>query len=224
MVFIAVGTPSRRGDGEADMSYVYAAAREIAAAASGYTVIVDEIDGACWHGRHHRADRRAGEPGRRHFGRVQSGISAGGHRDRRFPSARPGCQSAPTTPERARSWRGASAAANATDPDRGDAPAHGGTHQVCRERVPGDEDHLHQRNGGPLRAGRSSGAGCGARHRPRSPHRHAVLERRTGLWGVVLSEGHAGAAAHGAGSWRGIRLVEQTVAVNDARKRRMARK
>jgi UDPglucose 6-dehydrogenase len=40
VVFIAVGTPSRRGDGEADMSYVYAAAREIAAAASGYTVIV----------------------------------------------------------------------------------------------------------------------------------------------------------------------------------------
>src|SRR5271154_4747949 len=30
-VFIAVGTPSRRGDGHADLSYVYAAAREIAA-------------------------------------------------------------------------------------------------------------------------------------------------------------------------------------------------
>ena len=29
-VFIAVGTPSRRGDGHADLSYVYAAAREIA--------------------------------------------------------------------------------------------------------------------------------------------------------------------------------------------------
>ncbi|MGC4069768.1 MAG: nucleotide sugar dehydrogenase [Polyangiaceae bacterium] len=39
-VFIAVGTPSRRGDGFADLSYVYAAAREIAAALSGYTVIV----------------------------------------------------------------------------------------------------------------------------------------------------------------------------------------
>src|SRR3984893_13066239 len=30
-VFIAVGTPSRRGDGHADLSYVHAAAREIAA-------------------------------------------------------------------------------------------------------------------------------------------------------------------------------------------------
>jgi UDPglucose 6-dehydrogenase len=39
-VFIAVGTPSRRGDGHADLSYVYAAAREIGEAITGYTVIV----------------------------------------------------------------------------------------------------------------------------------------------------------------------------------------
>ncbi|MBF0327458.1 UDP-glucose dehydrogenase family protein [Magnetospirillum moscoviense] len=39
-VFIAVGTPSRRGDGHADLSYVYAAAEEIADAMTGYTVIV----------------------------------------------------------------------------------------------------------------------------------------------------------------------------------------
>ncbi|MDB5601534.1 MAG: ugdH [Xanthobacteraceae bacterium] len=39
-VFIAVGTPSRRGDGHADLSYVYAAAREIAVALSGFTVVV----------------------------------------------------------------------------------------------------------------------------------------------------------------------------------------
>ena len=39
-VFIAVGTPSRRGDGHADLSYVYAAAREIADAMNGYTVVV----------------------------------------------------------------------------------------------------------------------------------------------------------------------------------------
>jgi UDPglucose 6-dehydrogenase len=39
-VFIAVGTPSRRGDGHADLSYVYAAAKEIAAALDGFTVII----------------------------------------------------------------------------------------------------------------------------------------------------------------------------------------
>jgi UDPglucose 6-dehydrogenase len=39
-VFIAVGTPSRRGDGHADLSFVYAAAKEIAEALTGYTVVV----------------------------------------------------------------------------------------------------------------------------------------------------------------------------------------
>lgn len=39
-VFIAVGTPSRRGDGHADLSYVYAAAEELARAIDPRTVIV----------------------------------------------------------------------------------------------------------------------------------------------------------------------------------------
>jgi UDPglucose 6-dehydrogenase len=39
-VFIAVGTPSRRGDGHADLSYVYGAAEEIAKLMDGYTVVV----------------------------------------------------------------------------------------------------------------------------------------------------------------------------------------
>ena len=39
-VFIAVGTPSRRGDGHADLSYVYAAAEEIAGQIEGFTVVV----------------------------------------------------------------------------------------------------------------------------------------------------------------------------------------
>ena len=39
-VFIAVGTPTRRGDGHADLSYVYAAAEQVARAMTGYAVIV----------------------------------------------------------------------------------------------------------------------------------------------------------------------------------------
>ncbi len=39
-VFIAVGTPSRRGDGHADLSFVFAAAKEIASSLNGYTLIV----------------------------------------------------------------------------------------------------------------------------------------------------------------------------------------
>ena len=39
-IFLAVGTPSRRGDGHADLSYVFAAAEEIADALTGYAVVV----------------------------------------------------------------------------------------------------------------------------------------------------------------------------------------
>jgi UDPglucose 6-dehydrogenase len=39
-VFIAVGTPSRRGDGHADLTYVHAAAREIAEVLTGFTVVI----------------------------------------------------------------------------------------------------------------------------------------------------------------------------------------
>ena len=42
LIFIAVGTPTRRGDGHADLKYVYAAAEELAGYLNGYTVIVDK--------------------------------------------------------------------------------------------------------------------------------------------------------------------------------------
>lgn len=42
LIFIAVGTPTRRGDGHADLSYVYTAAENIAQHLEGYTVIVDK--------------------------------------------------------------------------------------------------------------------------------------------------------------------------------------
>jgi UDPglucose 6-dehydrogenase len=41
-VFIAVGTPSRRGDGHADLSYVYAAVEQVSRALTGYSVIVNK--------------------------------------------------------------------------------------------------------------------------------------------------------------------------------------
>ncbi|MEC8561760.1 MAG: UDP-glucose/GDP-mannose dehydrogenase family protein [Pseudomonadota bacterium] len=42
LVFIAVGTPTRRGDGMADLGYVFESAKQIAASLQGYTVIVDK--------------------------------------------------------------------------------------------------------------------------------------------------------------------------------------
>ncbi len=45
VVFIAVGTPSRRGDGHADLSYVYAVACEVATALNGFTVVARSCNG-----------------------------------------------------------------------------------------------------------------------------------------------------------------------------------
>ena len=42
LIFMAVGTPTRRGDGHADLKYVYAAAEQLAPHLTGYTVIVDK--------------------------------------------------------------------------------------------------------------------------------------------------------------------------------------
>ncbi|MCG8378753.1 MAG: UDP-glucose/GDP-mannose dehydrogenase family protein [Proteobacteria bacterium] len=42
LIFVAVGTPTRRGDGHADLSYVYQAVQNIAPLLNGYTVIVDK--------------------------------------------------------------------------------------------------------------------------------------------------------------------------------------
>lgn len=51
-VFIAVGTPTRRGDGHADLSYVYAAAEQVARALTGYAVIVTKSTVPVGTGRH----------------------------------------------------------------------------------------------------------------------------------------------------------------------------
>ncbi len=53
-VFIAVGTPSRRGDGYADLTFVYQAVRDIAPLLPGERRGGDQIDRA---GRHRRRDR-----------------------------------------------------------------------------------------------------------------------------------------------------------------------
>jgi UDPglucose 6-dehydrogenase len=51
-VFIAVGTPTRRGDGHADLKYVYTAAEQVAKALTGYAVIVTKSTVPVGTGRH----------------------------------------------------------------------------------------------------------------------------------------------------------------------------
>ncbi len=62
-VFIAVGTPSRRGDGHADLTYVFAAAEEIARALTGYAVIVTKSTVPVGTGRKVAERIRAARPG-----------------------------------------------------------------------------------------------------------------------------------------------------------------
>jgi UDPglucose 6-dehydrogenase len=62
-VFIAVGTPSRHGDGAADLSYVFAAAREIAAAIDDFTVVVTKSTVPVGTGREVRRIIGAARPG-----------------------------------------------------------------------------------------------------------------------------------------------------------------
>jgi UDPglucose 6-dehydrogenase len=63
VVFIAVGTPSRRGDGHADLRYVEAAAQEIGLAITGYTVVVTKSTVPVGTGRRVMALLREANPG-----------------------------------------------------------------------------------------------------------------------------------------------------------------
>jgi UDPglucose 6-dehydrogenase len=89
-VFIAVGTLSRRGDGHADLSYVHAAAREIAAALSGFTVVVTKSTVPVGTGDEVERLIHETNPEARRGGRIQSGIFAGRCRDPRFQASRSG--------------------------------------------------------------------------------------------------------------------------------------
>src|SRR3984885_13769520 len=61
-VFIAVGTPTRRGDGHADLTYVYAAAEQVAKALTGYAVIVTKSTVPVGPGRRIQEIVRAARP------------------------------------------------------------------------------------------------------------------------------------------------------------------
>ncbi len=170
-VFIAVGTPSRRGDGHADLTYVYQAAREIAAAIEGFTVIVtkstvpvgtgDEVERII---REARPDADFAVVSNPEFLREGAAISdfkrpdriVIGVEDQRAESVmrevyRPlYLNQAPILVTNRRTV---------------------GTDQICRQRLPRDEDHLHQRDRQPVRRGRRQRAGRRPRHWPRQPHR-----------------------------------------------------
>ena len=171
-VFIAVGTPSRRGDGHADLSYVYAAAREIAAALTGFTVVVtkstvpvgtgDEVERLIREANPSADVVVASNP---EFLREGAAIS-----DFKFPDRIVvGTRDEARAQGARRHLPAAVAQPGAVDVHRA---AHRRNDQIRGERVPRDQDHLHQRDGGSVRKGRRRRSGSGPRHRARQPHRH----------------------------------------------------
>jgi UDPglucose 6-dehydrogenase len=87
-VFIAVGTPSRRGDGHADLSYVYQATRDIAAAVTKPTVVVTKSTVPVGTGDEVERILREVQSKANVRRRLQSGIPARRRRDRAISSGR----------------------------------------------------------------------------------------------------------------------------------------
>ena len=102
---IAVGTPTRQLDGNADLQYVYAAAEEIARALDHYAVDRHQIDGAGRHRFPGQAHRCRSQSGAQVRCRVQPGIFAGRQRDLRFRDSPTALWSAPTATPRASCWK-----------------------------------------------------------------------------------------------------------------------
>jgi len=163
-VFIAVGTPSRRGDGHADLSFVHAAAREIAAAIGKFTVVVTKST----------VPVGTGDAVERILQETRPGIDApvvsnpeflrdgAATRDFKHPDR----IVIGTADERARADDAALPAAlsqpRAVDVHR---PAHRRTDQIRGQCVSRDQDHLHQRDRRSRREGRRRRAGHRPRHR-----------------------------------------------------------
>ncbi len=153
VVFIAVGTPSRRGDGHADLGFVHAVANDIAPALRGFTVVAtkstvpvgtgDEIEriireanpnaDVCVVSNPEFLREGAAIEDFKRPDRIVIGFDDERARDVMTEVYRPALsQSGPSPVHRA---------------------ADGGAGEVCGERVPRDEDHLHQRDRRPLRSG-----------------------------------------------------------------------
>ena len=194
-IFIAVGTPSRRGDGHADLSYVYDAAREIAARFDRARGDRHQIDRSGRHRRRGRADHARDRARRASLGRLQSRVSARGRGDRGFQASRPDRDRRGGRAGRGGDARGLSPALPQQGAARDHVAANGRADQICRQRLPRDQDHLHQRDGRSLRGGRRRRAGRRAGHRARSPDRRQVPACRARLWRLLLSQGHARAAS-----------------------------
>ena len=166
-VFIAVGTPSRRGDGHADLTYVYEAVREIAPLLSAKAVVVtkstvpvgtgDEIERIL---RELRKDAEIQVVSNPEFLREGAAIQDFKHPDRIVV----GTDDLTARDVLAEIYRPLYLN---TPPLHLCQPAHRRADQIRGQCVPRHQDHLHQRDRRSVRAGRRRRAGSVARHRAR---------------------------------------------------------
>ena len=198
IVLLAVGTPMRRGDGHADLSYVYAAVEEIAPHLEGFTVIVTKSTVPVGTSREIERRLRALRPdgdfavcSNPEFLREGSAIQDFMHPDRVLIGA---------DDERARDLMGRLykplALRNAPVMFVGREVGRAG--EVRRQRLPRPEDQLHQRDRRPVRGPRRRRAGGRLRHRQGQAHRRQVPASRARLRRLVLPQGRVGADPHGA--------------------------
>jgi Predicted UDP-glucose 6-dehydrogenase len=151
-VFIAVGTPSRRGDGHADLSYVYAAAKEIAQAVDRPTVVVTKSTVPVGTGT--RSPASCARPGPRASSTSPpTRNSCAKARPSAISCAPTGSSSAPRRAGARGDAPALPAALSAGDADPVHQHRDGGADQIRRQHLPRHQDHLHQRDRRSLREG-----------------------------------------------------------------------
>ena len=151
-VFIAVGTPTRRGDGHADLTYVYAAAEKVAHALTHYAVIITKSTVPVGTSRSIEEIVRTARPDLEFDVASNPEFLREGNAIGDF--MRPDRVVIGTESERARDvlrqlYRSLyliEAPIVFTDIETAELT------EIRRQRLPGDEGHLHQRDGGPARA------------------------------------------------------------------------
>ena len=200
VVMLAVGTPSRRGDGHADLSFVHEAARQVANALDGYTVVATKSTVPVGTGREIARIIRERRPeasfdivSNPEFLREGSAIDDFMRPDRVVVGV-----------ESERGAGGHAGALPAALPHRDAGAVHhardGGADQVRRQLLPRDQDQLHQRDRGSVREGRRRRSGRRQGDRPRRPHRALLPARGPRLRRLLLPQGHSGLHPHRRGS------------------------
>ena len=198
-MFIAVGTPSRRGDGHADLVLRLQGRARDRRGAQRLTVVVtkstvpvgtgDEVERIIREGRPDADFAVVSNP---EFLREGAAIHDFKHPDRIVIGAED---------ERAREVmkRDLPAALPQPGADPVHVAADRRADQICRQRLPRHQDHLHQRDRRPVRAVGADvqdvARGIGLDNRIGAE----VPARRPGLWRLLLSQGHAGPAQDGRG-------------------------